>query len=163
MLLFMVSFWGLSQLTVERDTPAGPSTSYLDQLVAGFRHLLERTDLRLLLALTALNGLLGRTIIELLPALSGQVLRGGSADLAVLVAMAGLGSVWGLIGEPAGRGPESLADTGMYGDLASCPEPDQLAVVHWVDWIGGMGVQSECGHHDSRYRVTDADTAHCQK
>jgi predicted MFS family arabinose efflux permease len=48
-----------------------------------------------LLALTALNGLLGRTIIELLPALSGQILQGGSADLAVLVAMAGLGSVLG--------------------------------------------------------------------
>ena len=95
MLLFMGSFWGLSRLTVERDAPAGPSTSYLDQLVAGFRHLLQRTDLRLLLALTALNGLLGRTIIELLPALSGQVLQGGSADLAVLVAMAGLGSVLG--------------------------------------------------------------------
>ena len=95
MLLFMGSFWGLSQLTVERDTPPGPSTSYLDQLLAGFRHLLQRTDLRLLLALTALNGLLGRTIIELLPALSGQVLQGGSADLAVLVAMAGLGSVLG--------------------------------------------------------------------
>ena len=95
MLLFMGSFWGLSGLTVERDAPAGPPTSYPDQLVAGFRHLLQRTDLRLLLALTALNGLLGRTIIELLPALSGQILQGGSADLAVLVAMAGLGSVLG--------------------------------------------------------------------
>jgi len=95
MLLFMGSFWGLSRLAVERDAPAGPPTSYTDQLVAGFRHLLQRTDLRLLLALTALNGLLGRTIIELLPALSGQILQGGSADLAVLVAMAGLGSVLG--------------------------------------------------------------------
>jgi predicted MFS family arabinose efflux permease len=95
MLMFIVSFWGLSRLTIERDSPAAPSTSFVDQLIAGFRHLLDRSDLRLLLALTALNGLLGRTIIELLPALSGQVLRGGSAELAVLVAMAGLGSVLG--------------------------------------------------------------------
>ena len=95
MLMFMVSFWGLSRLTIERDAPAAPSTSFVNQLVAGFRHLLGRSDLRLLLALTALNGLLGRTIIELLPALSGQVLQGGSAELAVLVAMAGLGSVLG--------------------------------------------------------------------
>ena len=95
MMMFMVSFWGLSRLTIERDAPVAHSTSFLDQLVAGFRHLLGRSDLRLLLALTALNGLLGRTIIELLPALSGQVLQGGSAELAVLVAMAGLGSVLG--------------------------------------------------------------------
>ena len=95
MLMFMGSFWGLSRLTIEQDSPAAPSTSFVDQLIAGFRHLLDRSDLRLLLALTALNGLLGRTIIELLPALSGQVLQGGSAELAVLVAMAGLGSVLG--------------------------------------------------------------------
>ena len=95
MLMFMVSFWGLSRLTIERDSPAAPSTSLVGQLIAGFRHLLDRSDLRLLLTLTALNGLLGRTIIELLPALSGQVLQGGSAELAVLVAMAGLGSVLG--------------------------------------------------------------------
>ena len=95
MLMFMVSFWGLSRLTIERDSPAAPSTSLVGQLIAGFRHLLDRSDLRLLLTLTALNGLLGRTIIELLPALSGQVLLGGSAELAVLVAMAGLGSVLG--------------------------------------------------------------------
>ncbi|MGB0624024.1 MAG: MFS transporter, partial [Luminiphilus sp.] len=95
MMMFMVSFWGLSRLTIERDAPAVPSSSFVDQLVAGFRHLLGRSDLRLLLALTAVNGLLGRTIIELLPALSGQVLQGGSAELAVLVAMAGLGSVLG--------------------------------------------------------------------
>jgi MFS family permease len=95
MLMFAVSFWGLSRLSIERDALAAPSSSFVDQLVAGFRHLLGRSDLRMLLALTALNGLLGRTIIELLPALSGQVLRGGSAELAVLVAMAGLGSVLG--------------------------------------------------------------------
>ena len=95
MLMFTVSFWGLSRLPIERDAPAAPSSSFVNQLVAGFRHLLGRADLRLLLALTAVNGLLGRTIIELLPALSGQVLEGGSAELAVLVAMAGLGSVLG--------------------------------------------------------------------
>ena len=95
MLMFMGSFWGLSRLTIEQVSPAAPSTSLVDQLIAGFRHLLDRSDLRLVLALTALNGLLGRTIIELLPALSGQVLQGGSAELAVLVAMAGLGSVLG--------------------------------------------------------------------
>lgn len=138
MLLFMVSFWGLSQLTVERDTPAGPSTSYLDQLVAGFRHLLERTDLRLLLALTALNGLLGRTIIELLPALSGQVLRGGSADLAVLVAMAGLGSVLGglLVSRQAADLGRLLTLVCMAISLAAL----SLISLQWFTGLTGLAV-----------------------
>lgn len=138
MLLFMVSFWGLSQLTVERDTPAGPSTSYLDQLVAGFRHLLERTDLRLLLALTALNGLLGRTIIELLPALSGQVLRGGSADLAVLVAMAGLGSVLGglLVSRQAADLSRLLTLVCMAISLAAL----SLISLQWFTGLTGLAV-----------------------
>jgi predicted MFS family arabinose efflux permease len=95
MVLFSVSFWRLSRLTVELNRPVSAKTSYLSQFMEGARHLTQRADLRLLLALTALNGLLGRTLIELLPALSGQILNGGSSELAILVAMAGLGSVLG--------------------------------------------------------------------
>ena len=95
MVLFSVSFWRLSLLTVELNRPVSAETSYLSQFMEGARHLTQRADLRLLLALTALNGLLGRTLIELLPALSGQILNGGSSELAILVAMAGLGSVLG--------------------------------------------------------------------
>lgn len=95
MVLFSVSFWRLSWLRVEPDRPVAAATSYASQFIEGARHLTQRADLRLLLALTALNGLLGRTLIELLPALSGQILNGGSPELATLVAMAGLGSVLG--------------------------------------------------------------------
>ena len=95
MLMFCISFLGLSRLRIERASDAKRSAPYVQQLMAGFRYLLGRTDLKLLLALTALNGLLGRTVIELLPALSGQLLQGGSTELATLVAMAGLGSVLG--------------------------------------------------------------------
>jgi predicted MFS family arabinose efflux permease len=95
MILFSTSFWGLSRLDIDQDRPVKATTSYLNQFIEGARHLIQRADLRLLLALTALNGLLGRTLIELLPALSGQILNGGSSELAILVAMAGLGSVLG--------------------------------------------------------------------
>ena len=40
MTMFMVSFWGPSRLTIERDAPVEHSTSFVDQLVAGFCHLL---------------------------------------------------------------------------------------------------------------------------
>jgi len=95
MILFSTSFWGLSRLDINQYRPVRATTSYLNQFIEGARHLIQRADLRLLLALTALNGLLGRTLIELLPALSGQILNGGSSELAILVAMAGLGSVLG--------------------------------------------------------------------
>ena len=94
-LMFAVSFIGLSLLSLVYERPEQFSTSLWRQFQDGYRYLLYRADLRLLLALTALNGLLGRTMIELLPALSGQLLAGDSTDLATLVAMAGLGSLLG--------------------------------------------------------------------
>ena len=77
MLMFCISFLGLSRLRIERASDAETSAPYVQQLMAGFRYLLGRTDLKLLLALTALNGLLGRTVIELLPATKPARPRGG--------------------------------------------------------------------------------------
>ena len=94
-MMFTVSFLGLSLLRIMHQKPEQTSTSLWRQFQDGYQYLLRRVDLRLLLALAALNGLLGRTLIELLPALSGQLLTGDSTDLAILVAMAGLGSVLG--------------------------------------------------------------------
>ena len=94
-MMFTASFLGLSLLRIVHEKPEQTATSLWRQFQDGYRYLLRRADLRLLLALTALNGLLGRTLIELLPALSGQLLAGDSTDLATLVAMAGLGSVLG--------------------------------------------------------------------
>ena len=137
MMMFMVSFWGLSRLTIERDAPAALDF-FRGQLVAGFRHLLGRSDLRLLLALTALNGLLGRTIIELLPALSGQVLQGGSAELAVLVAMAGLGSVLG--GLLVSRQAADLARLMMLVGAAIALAGLALVSLQWFAGLVGLAL-----------------------
>ena len=94
-MMFTASFLGLSLLRIMHQKPEQTTTSLWRQFQDGYQYLLRRVDLRLLLALAALNGLLGRTLIELLPALSGQLLTGDSTDLATLVAMAGLGSVLG--------------------------------------------------------------------
>ncbi|MDG2460205.1 MAG: MFS transporter [Luminiphilus sp.] len=142
MLMFAISFLGLTRLSIAWDPPDGPQTSYPQQLVAGFRHLLQRADLRLLLALTALNGLLGRTIIELLPALSGHVLQGGSAELAVLVAMAGFGSVLGglLVSRQAAQLGRLLALVCAAIGLASL----SLISLQWFSGMAGMAVWVSC-------------------
>ncbi len=141
-MMFMVSFWRLSQLGVERPSEADTPTSYRTQLTAGFRYLLQRADLRLLLALTALNGLLGRTVIELLPALSGQILRGGSAELATLVAVAGLGSVLG--GLLVSRQTANAQRLFMLVCIAIALAALHLLSLQWFEGIVGLAVWVAC-------------------
>ena len=156
MVLFSVSFWRLSLLTVELNRPVSAETSYLSQFMEGARHLTQRADLRLLLALTALNGLLGRTLIELLPALSGQILNGGSSELAILVAMAGLGSVLGglLVSRQAADLGRLLLLVCMAIALSSATLvilrnlSDVVSLAIWVSWlsvattVAGAGCQT---------------------
>ncbi len=72
-----------------------PREPFRQQLVAGFHYVSQHSGIRLLFALTFVNGLLARTTIELLPALSGALLGGGADDLAALTASAGGGSIAG--------------------------------------------------------------------
>ena len=76
---------------VERREPA----SMLAELGAGFSYVVRHRGIRLVFTFTLINGLLGRTLIELLPALSGQMLQGDSSTLATLTAAAGVGSIIG--------------------------------------------------------------------
>lgn len=62
-------------------------------LIEGFRYAAHTQSIRLLLYLTVLNGLLGRAVIEILPAVSGQLLAGNAQTLALLTALAGIGSI----------------------------------------------------------------------
>jgi predicted MFS family arabinose efflux permease len=67
----------------------------LAELGAGFSYVVRHRGIRLVFTFTLINGLLGRTLIELLPALSGQMLQGDSSTLATLTAAAGVGSIIG--------------------------------------------------------------------
>ncbi len=89
----------------ERATTVDHSQSFAQQLRAGVGYLLKAPSLRLVFFLTMTSGLLGRTAIELLPAVSGQLLRGDSATLATLTAAAGGGSILGglLVSRQSGR------------------------------------------------------------
>jgi len=79
----------------ERDAVARSTASLGAQLRAGLRHVLDTPAIRLVFLLTLMSGLLGRTAIELLPAVSGQMLAGDSSTLAQLTAAAGAGSIFG--------------------------------------------------------------------
>lgn len=88
---------GLALLRVRgvHAVPRREGGSVLAQLRAGLRFAGADDIIRLALLCTLVNGLLGRTVIELLPALSGKLLDGDPASLAVLTASAGAGSILG--------------------------------------------------------------------
>ncbi|TDG13361.1 MFS transporter [Seongchinamella unica] len=77
----------------ERSTRA--RTGFFRELADGLRYTRAHSAMRLVLAFTLVNALLGRTVIELLPAVSGLLLDGNSATLAKLTACAGIGSIVG--------------------------------------------------------------------
>lgn len=90
------------------ESRAQPDTrSFGAQLRAGVRYVAEHPALRIVFLLTLASGLLGRTFIELLPAVSGAILAGGPTTLATLTAAAGVGSIVGgvIVSRQSGRLP----------------------------------------------------------
>ncbi|GGO78082.1 MFS transporter [Marinobacterium nitratireducens] len=74
-------------------------------LLQGCRMAMQVPLIRVVLLLTMVDGLLGRSIMELLPAISGALIDGDAATLAKLTAVAGLGSILGgvLVSRVRGR------------------------------------------------------------
>jgi predicted MFS family arabinose efflux permease len=69
--------------------------SLLTDLKDGLGFIRASPAIRLVLGLTMINGVLGRSIIELLPAISGRLINGDASALATLTAFAGVGSIGG--------------------------------------------------------------------
>lgn len=88
-----------------RAAVAPTRRSFFGQLVDGLRYLRKERVLGLVFLLTLTSGLLGRTALELLPAVSGKLLAGDSTTLATLTASAGVGSILGglLVSRQSGR------------------------------------------------------------
>lgn len=61
----------------------------------GVHYVLKTPAILLILASTSINGFLGRSFIELLPAVSGRLIQGGATELAWITAAAGSGAVLG--------------------------------------------------------------------
>ncbi|PLW70636.1 MFS transporter [Pseudohalioglobus lutimaris] len=87
---FLFYIQGISMQRVDK-----PEARFFQQLADGWHYTRHHFSIRLTLGFTLVNAMLGRTVIELLPALSGQLLAGDSATLATLTASAGAGSIVG--------------------------------------------------------------------
>lgn len=98
--LMLLRVHGVCQSTRERD-----DSSIARQLRAGVGYVRRHEAIRLVFLLTLTSGMLGRTLIELLPAVSGQMLAGNSTTLATLTAAAGVGSITGglVVSRQSGR------------------------------------------------------------
>ena len=67
--------------------------SFTSQILAGLQYAQTHTGIRLIFGYTILNGMLGRSTVELLPGISGSLLNGDAQTLAVLTAAAACGAI----------------------------------------------------------------------
>lgn len=103
-LLAHLLLWRVRVSPLKRDS-AQEGDAFFSQLRAGFAYLKQQRTIRWVFLLTLTSGFLGRTALELLPALSGTLLAGDASTLATLTAMAGTGSIVGglLVSRQASR------------------------------------------------------------
>jgi MFS family permease len=155
-LLFAAALPVLASLRDVGAPPPRAHGSFARQLREGVAYARHHPGIRLIFAFTLLNGLLGRTVIELLPALNGQLLSGDSTTLATLTASAGAGSIagglavsrqsgretrlLGLVAIALGCGGLALAmATLLEGLTAFC---GLIALVSLITTIAGTGSQA---------------------
>ncbi|MFK8050455.1 MAG: MFS transporter [Halioglobus sp.] len=124
---FLVSVSGL------REKRQREPTSLFEQFKAGVQHVRHHSGIRLVFGYTLLNAFLGRTVLELLPALSGQLLSGGAATLATLSACAGVGSILGGIIMSRQRSDERR----MLRLLTLCLAVGSICLISVV-WLKGL-------------------------
>lgn len=96
-----VSFIGmLVALLIVRLRPrttTRPTHGVVADSIEGLRYVVGHAGLRQLLLLSAVTGILGRGIIELMPAYADVVFRKGSVGLAHLATAAGIGAIAGAL------------------------------------------------------------------
>ncbi len=93
--LFMGAWFALLRVHIEYQAVSARETSVLTELIDGLKFVAGHRAIGFVLALTLMNALLGRTVLELLPAISGKLLDGTAVQLAWLTAASGGGSVIG--------------------------------------------------------------------
>ena len=139
-----------------RDKAQGENSGFVQQLQDGLRYTRAHQSIRLVLGFTLVNALLGRTVIELLPAVSGILLSGDSSTLATLTASAGVGSILGglvvsrqgggearlfrLMGYSLAFGSLFVAILGWPGQLS--PVATLIGVISLITTIAGTANQA---------------------
>lgn len=116
LLFFLASALLLRLPSLPPEPRHNPKTLAHD-LSAGVQSAWSSPAIRLILLLVLVNGLHGRSLIELLPAVSGQLLDGGAATLALLTGLAGVGSILGGLLMSRQRGSERRLLRLVYASL----------------------------------------------
>jgi len=103
--LFLVTAVIISTVTIQKRTTSATQKSMYRDLIDGLLVIGQRPEIRLVLLLTVINGLVARTVMELLPAVTGMLADGSANALATLTAAAGVGSIIGglLVSRQSGR------------------------------------------------------------
>ena len=117
--LFGGSGLGLLRIKLAPKAKGKVHKSVVSELMEGFRFAASHPAIRLVLTLTLVNGLLGRTVLELLPAISGKLIAGDAAQLAWLTGSAGVGSIIGGLWITRSRDNEQLLLKQMFICLAA--------------------------------------------
>ncbi len=115
-----------------------PREPLAQQFLAGLRYLKQHRGIQLIFAFTLVNGLMGRTFVELLPAVSGALLGGGADELATLTASAGAGSiVGGLLVSRQSADLQRLLQMAAAGIAVACV---MTLGMQWVHGLAGLAV-----------------------
>lgn len=124
---FLIGIRGVGRGTLDQ------TSGFFHELKAGLVYASSHPVIRVIFSLTLLNGALGRTLLELLPAFSGQMLDGRPATLATLSATGGVGSIiGGLVISRQGSEQERL-----FSLVGSCLAAAALCLFA-VQWLDGL-------------------------
>jgi len=128
----LISLRGVGTREVKSDKSV--NRDFID----GLNYVRNSPVVVLILVTTAINGLLGRSFIELLPAVSGRLLMGGASELAWLTAAAGTGAVLG--GLLMSR--QTALVVGLYRLIlmALLGAALLLATLHWLDILMALAL-----------------------
>ncbi len=103
--LFLIAMWVIQSVAlVKRATTTAPQSLFRD-LVDGLAVITQHQGIKMVLLLTFVNGVVARTVMELLPAVAGLMADGTAKSLATLTASAGIGSILGglVVSQQSGR------------------------------------------------------------
>jgi len=137
-LCFITASMILASLQGVGVRPPRERQPFFQQLRTGLQYAVGHELLRNVFWLTALNGILGRTVIELLPALSGERLAGGSSELASLVAIAAAGSILG--GLITSRQSTGIARLLVLAGVSLLVAASAQLALHWADQLASLAL-----------------------
>lgn len=118
---------------VQRPTKTKPQSLYRD-LIDGLAVITQHRGIQLVLLLTFVNGMVARTVMELLPAVTGLMADGTAKSLAILTACAGVGSILGglVVSQQSGR------DRTLLRLLLAALIGSEVTLLS-LNWASGMG------------------------